>query len=52
MENSAQDTWAIVEVGTYVRAPTEKFTEKTLDAPVTGILPDQVVTIKVEISFS
>lgn len=28
------------------------FTQKTLDAPITGILPDQVVTIKVVISFS
>lgn len=27
------------------------FTEKTLDAPITGILPDQVVTLKATISF-
>jgi hypothetical protein len=31
---------------------TSVFTEKTLDSPLNGILPDQVVTIKVEISFS
>jgi hypothetical protein len=29
-----------------------EFTAKDLDQPITGILPDQVVTIKVEISFS
>jgi len=28
-----------------------RFTEKTLDTPITGILPDQVVTLKATISF-
>jgi hypothetical protein len=28
-----------------------RFTSKSLDQPVTGIMPDQIVTLKVEISF-
>jgi hypothetical protein len=54
LNSASQTSWSIETVRTWGTAGSSDFpfTEKTLDTPITGILPDQIVTVKVEISFS